>query len=647
MRRLTTSLWALLAVLAAFPSAAAAASFERCPRFEEALCTTVTVPIDRSGAVPGSIPLHVEKVPALGGRSRGAIVALAGGPGQAASPFTGGFAGLLESVIERRDLVVLDQRGTGRSGVLRCPGLERLFDPDAGEQPQSALAPAVTACAAELGPRRAFYRTRDSADDIEDLRRDLGVDRISLFGVSYGTKVALDYASRYPEHVDRMVLDSVVRPEGPDALSRESIAATPRVLRDICRTGCPGVTADPAADLAALVGRLGQGPLVGTRVGPSGIPRPAEVKGNELLNFLISGDLLPELRTLVPGAVKGALDGDLAPLLRLTGAGAQGPPEQPEQFSEAVFAATLCEELDFPYRRSASPDERLEEARRRVDRMPDEAFYPFDRRTALEAGLVSLCAGWPKSGRHTPQPSDDDPLPAVPTLLFSGEADLRTPLEGAQRVAERIPGAALVSAPGLGHSVLGQSFDLCPDEALERLFSTGATSTRCEASSLGRVPPPSPASLDRVRPAAGVSGRRGRTLTAAVRTVEDVFLAFFLNGTIDEPADERNPFALSGRGGGLRGGRFAIRTSGVPGSRGRRRFETRLTLDRVVFVPGVRVSGNLVLNDEDAVSGGHLRISGPAAAPGAITVGSGRGGYRVSGRLAGRSVRSRVSRNPL
>ena len=77
-------------------------------------------------------------------------------------------------------------------------------------------------------------------DDIDAVRRAVGVDKITLFGVSYGTKVALGYAAKYPQHVERLVLDSVVEPSGPGPFSEESFAAVPRVLRNLCLSGCEG-----------------------------------------------------------------------------------------------------------------------------------------------------------------------------------------------------------------------------------------------------------------------------------------------------------------------------------------------------------------------------------------------------------------------
>ncbi len=93
--------------------------------------------------------------------------------------------------------------------------------------------------------------------DIEALRAAAGYEKLVLYGTSYGTKVALEYAERYPQHVESMVLDSVVPPEGEEPLQLASFAAIAPVLRELCRGGVPGVTTNPVADLARLDARLG------------------------------------------------------------------------------------------------------------------------------------------------------------------------------------------------------------------------------------------------------------------------------------------------------------------------------------------------------------------------------------------------------
>src|SRR6185295_19173478 len=134
-----------------------------------------------------------------------------------------------------RRLVAFDQRGTGGSGRLRCPGLGRAVGPTGDAV--AGLERAVAACAQRLGAARAHYTTTDSVEDIEAVRSALGVDKLVLYGTSYGTKVALDYAAAHPEHVSRLLLDSTVLPEGVDPFERATIASIPRVMRAVCADG--------------------------------------------------------------------------------------------------------------------------------------------------------------------------------------------------------------------------------------------------------------------------------------------------------------------------------------------------------------------------------------------------------------------------
>src|SRR3954451_10078089 len=187
-------------------------------------CAHVDVPLDRSGAVPGTVSLAVQRVAAASNPNRVAVVPLAGGPGQAALPLAQTFASILQPAIADRDPLVYDQRATGASGALSCESL----------QSRGTVVKVASACANELGARRGFYRTADSVADIEALRVAGGYDKLVLFGVSYGTKVAEDYAAAYPNNVEALVLDSVVLPEGPDPFQKSTLTGSTRVLRELC-----------------------------------------------------------------------------------------------------------------------------------------------------------------------------------------------------------------------------------------------------------------------------------------------------------------------------------------------------------------------------------------------------------------------------
>ena len=184
--------------------AASALSFGRCPESPGGFgCATLAVSLDRSGRTPGAVELHVEARLAHSAQSPTAVVALAGGPGQAALPLGEFIARALTPALRTRDLLVFDQRGTGESGPLSCPALSGVS--------AASAARALERCALEIGPARGSYTTQESVEDIEALRRASGYGKLVLYGTSYGTKVALDYARAYPEHVQSLLLDSVMR----------------------------------------------------------------------------------------------------------------------------------------------------------------------------------------------------------------------------------------------------------------------------------------------------------------------------------------------------------------------------------------------------------------------------------------------------
>jgi len=611
--RTVAALLAVAATLVAPAQAGAAPHFTRCGAYLFG-CARVSVPLDRTGVTPGHVSLFVKRIRAQKRPRRGALVVLAGGPGQSATEaFEGDGIGVLAPAFRHRDLIVFDQRGTGRSGLLRCRALERSNLFDAGR--------AAGRCAGRLGARRFHYTSRDSVEDIEALRVALGLHKIAIYGTSYGVKVALGYALTYPANVERLVLDSVLEVDGPDPLYLPTLEAIPRVLRSLCRSGCDSFTADPLDDLARLVRRMGARGLRGQVVDPHGRRRPARLSRGELFLMLIAGDFDPALRAALPGAVRAALDGDTMPLLRLgrRSFSVEGEPPPPRLLSTALFTATTCEEMRFPWARATPPDpaQRQRDAAAAAALIPDAAFFPFDRASLLDNDLLQLCDRWPAS---PVEPAfGPGPMPDVPVLLLEGEDDLRTPVEGAQRVAAQFPQAKLVVAPATGHSTLGSDASGCTERAFAHFFRDQPVSTACprRRREFPASPPP-PTALSQVPLTAGVGGVRGRALTALALTLRDVgedTLTRFI-------FDERDPDLA--RGGGLRAGRY--RLDG----------DNRLHLANVTFVPGVRVSG-FVRRFGAQRQSGRLRLRG--AVDGVLSL----RGRRVSGRLRGERVRAVLS----
>jgi pimeloyl-ACP methyl ester carboxylesterase len=601
-----TLLAALVIVLTGPAAAHAAVGWAPCPQTDapSLQCGALPFPLDRSGVVPCTVSLNLRRVPATTAPSDSAVLALAGGPGQAAAPLAATFAQILASARATRDLLVMDQRGTGQSSPLACPALST---PSA----RTSLLKAGAKCAGQLGPRRGLFRTADSVADIEALREQAGYARLTIFAVSYGTKVALAYAAAHPDRVERLVLDSVVTPDGPDVLQHSTFAAIPRVLGELCAgNACQGITANPTASLTSIVRRLARRPIRARYVDSRGRRHGVEITRQDLFTMLLKGDTNPALRAEVPAALGALRRGDRGPLGRLVAhSGGRVTLAEPDaSVAPALYAATTCEELSFPWNRAAGLRARAREAEAIVADMPPTDFAPFDRGTALGSELIGLCLGWPTA---SPAPVPVGPLPAVPTLMLSGGADLRTPTEDARTTAARLPlGAQIVTVPWVGHSVLSSeiSDDACAAKALAAFFADQAIPgcpTQAAPISLARRPP---MRLAGARTVGTLRGRLGRTVGAALDTVTDlrrqVLYEAFENG------------ALPRRVGSLRGGFASIQGGG-------------LRLRDARYVTGVHVSGW-------APSKGttRLRVRGGGALRGTITVSADL--KRISGRLGGR-----------
>jgi pimeloyl-ACP methyl ester carboxylesterase len=597
-----------------------------CGNSNEYACGHLTVPLQPGGSAPGTITLAMRRHRAPVGEAHEAIVALAGGPGQAALPFAEDFARLFGPIAATRDLIVFDQRGIGLSHPLSC----HRFELNAGGPAGEPAGRQISECAAQLGPERSDYTTADTVADIEAIRQAGGYEKLVLYGTSYGTKVAERYAQTYPSHVSALVLDSVVPPNGPEPLNLPTFAAIPRVLRQLCgHRACAQITPEPVADLTKLVRRMDGGSLSGRWIDGAGHAHTLRFDASTLLDVLIAGDLEPVLRAEFPAAARSAADGDDAPFARLLREFAQrgegGEAESPsESFDTPLYYATSCEEELFPWSRASSPAKRLAEATAQIRGLPASAIAPFAPANVLAISDMPACAFWPYS---TPAPvSVQAPFPSVPTLILSGADDLRTPTANAREVAAQIPGSHLLIVPEVGHSVLGSDLSGCASRALQALFKP-APIEPCTGGpqilSLLHLAPLAPARLSTVAPARGNRGLPGRTLAAVELTLADFVRQETVQGLAALESGDIGGL-LSLRIGGLRAGWAQTQRSA-------------LELHDYSYISGVTVSGRATASETvlhiggSAAAHGTLRLADPRSA-------AGRG--RLAGTLGGRAVRA-------
>jgi pimeloyl-ACP methyl ester carboxylesterase len=384
-------------------------------------CSTLRVPLDHRGHDARTLDLAVtvEDKPA----ATRDLVFLTGGPGQPGVPFVSRFAKVTASLPDYR-LVMIDQRGTG-ANALQCAALQEQM----GSTDLAVPTPdAVRSCAVAIGPDRRFYGTADTVADLDALRAALGVSKIALDSVSYGTFVAERYAIAYPHRLSKLVLDSVVPDDGAEALSDTPMRATARVLREVC--AARPCASDPVADMAKTVRMRDD--------------------GSEILNALtINGIVDPDYGG-IPEMLHASAKGDFAGLDKLIAAVHQGSAATAEELSQGLHASTLCADLTWPWGSALTPLWlRKATLLAAATRLPESAVYPFDRRTAYGNGIAQTCLYWPES----PMPHRGGTMPRVPTLLLGGDRDLSTPNEWLREEAARIPGSQVIIVPGTGHSV--------------------------------------------------------------------------------------------------------------------------------------------------------------------------------------------------
>jgi pimeloyl-ACP methyl ester carboxylesterase len=592
-----------LCVLAVAPLAAAAP--DDCPT--GFACSRVRVPLDRSTAQSPTLDLLMARQAGATGRTP--LLALAGGPGQAAVRFAPSVARELGVAASRYQVVAFDQRGTGGSGALRCPALQR-----AGESPSLDVAAAATAaCGTALGAAAGDYATAATVEDIEAVRVALRADKIALLGVSYGTHVIQRYLLAHPEHVGRVVLDSTVAPGGVDALQLASYGALPRVL------GAQSKAA--VGQTARLVRRVAGAALRGRVVGPSGHRRAMAIgQTARLFDIYVSGDQSALLRTQYPAAVSAALHGDATPLLRLNLLDEMAPNPPTAQLSAGLFAATTCTDTAMPWTPGSYPATRRPQLDASLASVPAAAIAPLDRSSARETSVSGACLGWPPTA--TVPDAAPDAYAAVPALILSGLADVRTPLESARAVAAKLPGAQLLTVAGTGHDVLDSDTTGCVATGLVQfLLGRTVTTTACRRSNgLDRAVGRFPTRIGQLR-ATGGHGRPARALTAALASAQDAL----------DVAVTLLDSGMAPRFGGLRGGTLRARL-GDGGN-------LVVALRRYTFVPGLHVSGTVRVDRRKATA--RLTLGG--AATGRVRIDGGRRTATIGGHHLGVRARGEPS----
>jgi pimeloyl-ACP methyl ester carboxylesterase len=398
-----------------------------------AQCGTLAVPENRAAPDGRMIDIHFAVIPAASSISEpDPVFMLAGGPGQAASEVFPLILPVFDDLNQNRDIVLVDQRGTGQSNPLDCPELEDL-PLDATDEEALAL---LEACRQRLADKADLtqYITAIAMQDLDEVRAALGYDQINLFGTSYGTRAALSYMRLFPENVRTVVLNAVTSPEliiylqvPADGQRALALLFERCASDDACQATFPDFE-EQFWQIVAALGDKGQEvtfehPITGEE---ETITLDRERFMLSVFNLLYSPDFLSLLPLLVE---ETAVTGDYGPLV------AQGVAFSASvDLYQGMFRAVTCSE-----------DAAFIEMDTAVARQADSQF-PL---TADE--FVAGCQNWPLAdvpdGLRQPLVSD------IPTLLLSGEADPITPPKYAEQVAANLSNSRHIILPGYGHDV--------------------------------------------------------------------------------------------------------------------------------------------------------------------------------------------------
>jgi len=402
----------------------------------QARCGTHNVPENRQ--LPGGrrLSLNVALLPALAtSPARDPVFFLAGGPGQGAAQLAHALAPSLNEIRRDRDVVFVDQRGTGKSNPLDC----ELGDPEnIQEQFRTDFdAEKLTACLKTLDADPTQYTTQASVDDLDEVRRALGYEQVNLIGASYGTRLALAYAKRYPEQLRAMVLDGVAPPQLrlfldflPDGQRALELAFTDCEQSPACAKSYPALR----ADFARVLAQLNQTPLTtSVRHPETGEPQQVTLSGpgfaSAVRGMLYSAEVSQLLPVVIEQVGRGQLEALLTQSLLVSRS-------VHDSMSLGLLLSIACAE-DLP---------RIQDSE--LDRLSKHSFLP----RSLVTEMRRACAVWPHAALD---PASSQPVrSAAPSLLLSGELDPATPPRWAELALQGLSHGKHIVVPGQGHGTL-------------------------------------------------------------------------------------------------------------------------------------------------------------------------------------------------
>jgi pimeloyl-ACP methyl ester carboxylesterase len=426
----------------------------------DAQCGTLSVPENPDDPQSRTISLNIAVVPAIKRSPEpDPLFVLAGGPGQSITEAFPSMYGTLFRIHEQRDIVLVDQRGTGKSNPLRC------IDPDEETLEHEEAIRLLKACPESLDADLHYYTTDIAMQDLDRVRSALGYSSINLYGASYGTRAALVYLKMFPDRVRSIILDAVVDPEFviyQDSAYDGQQALELFFARCEADDACADTFPDLRTEFDALLQRVEETPVQVTIPHPiTGNPLDLEIDRMLLTSIIFNTLYVPDLVALLPLAIHQAYaDENYLPLVTqayLVNAG----------IYDGMFYSVACTE-DAPLLSTET-----------IEQSNEDSLFAGTTETFLD-----VCSAWPQ--REPPDVVRAPVSSDVPVLMLSGEADPITPPRYAERLAESLENDLHLIFNEMGH---GNSSNLCAAKIIDQ-FVDQASFSELETDCVAAVAPP-------------------------------------------------------------------------------------------------------------------------------------------------------------
>lgn len=558
-------------------------------------------------------------------RARGpALVAVEGGPGYPSTGSRVEFRTVFGPLLRTRDLLLVDNRGTGGSDLIDCPRLQRY----SGDTSAARFPRLVAACARRIERRHALpegsasraadlFSTAYSVRDLTAVIRAMRLGRVDMFGDSYGTFFVQAFMARHPGLLNSVTLDSPYPVRKLDPWYASSGEVAREAMNAACArdAGCAAAGGNAYERLGRLLARLRERPISGRTRDADGSPVRVRFGVRAVLDMVQDAASDPTLYRELDPSVRAALAGDDVPLIRLVAQSQSylhgaGPADY---FSNGLYWAVAC--LDYPqlYAMGSSPAQRRAQLEARLPSAPASAFAPFTVPEWLRMSNYSQpytgCLDWPRPAAPEPAvPPRPRRLPAsVPLLLVGGDLDSLTPIADARDFAPELAARQRVVTLANSTHVTSQGYTnllvaaSCAQRIIREFIRAPKRLDSLNARCAPRIPQVHtagsyPRRLADTTAATLVSGRdpglrARRAAVIAAGALADAPIRWFYSGAATGP--------------GLRGGSFSVRGESP----------LRLRFDGVRFVEDATVDGRGSWRPEDGRMRGTLVVRFPRGQP--------------------------------